>query len=172
MDTKKLVLSGEVNDKMYQTVVGFLSRTEGDFEIEIASGGGSTGAAFAIYDRLKLHSGKIKCTVFQASSAAVIIVQACAHRVAFTHSLMHLHYGTVGLSLSEDRLVSPAQVERILLEVKGGMQAYDRIILERGFKGSAEDLNKLYAAESSIVGEELLRLGLVDEVIDTVSMIK
>ncbi len=170
MDQKTLVLSGEVSGKMYQSVVSFLNRTKGDFKIQIASAGGSTDVAFAIYDRLKLHRGKIECTVFQASSAAVIIVQACAHRVAFTHSLMHLHYGTVGLSLSEDRLVSPTQVERILLEVKGGMQAYDRIIIERGFRGSSEDLNRLYTAESSLRGEELLRFGLVDEVIDTVSM--
>lgn len=172
METKTLVLSGEVNDKMYKSVVGFLNQTEGDFEIEIDSGGGSTRVAFMLYDRLKLHQGTIKCRMFEASSAAVIIVQACARRVAFTHSRMLLHYGTLTMSLPENQLMRPSQVERMLLETKKDMEAYDRIILTRGFKGDAEDLDRLYASDSSVFGAELLELGLVDELVDTVTAFK
>lgn len=166
----ELNLSGEINRKMLSSLIRFLGEHKSKSKLKIVfdSGGGSVMAAFQMYDQLRLHPAYIVGEVFHASSAATIIVQACDHRIAYTHSLMALHYGQAGIDLAENEWISGEKITRMLSEVMAGMKMYDAIILKRGFKGTQENLDALYKVNAGIIGNELLTLGLVDEIVDTV----
>ncbi len=138
----------------------------------INSQGGEIGSAFAIYDFIRAQErlyhgseklGGIVTGVVRghaASAASMILLQACAHRVATDHSRLHLHepaawdFGPVALSAMKDNAEELSKLEGIILGIVANRTGKHYDIIK----------DQLSRRETWMSAHEAKAWGLIDEV--------
>lgn len=98
VDTKrKIYIIGEIDQVAFATFTEQLDALLDEhptkpIEVELCSGGGEEGAAFAIYGKMNASTAPINITAYgEVQSAAVIILAAGDHRVINAETVLMVH---------------------------------------------------------------------------------
>ena len=166
-DGKVMSLTGEVecNDPPY--VAAALTDAKGkDLTIYIASPGGYTTPAMAVYDLIRSHTGWVTtvATGDCYSAAAEYLLQAGDHRMMTNHTLIMLHEGTV--DKSEGSWASTEawlKIER--MQRDRGYQFMIEVIRKAKPKTSMAQMKKMFQSDWILNADEALEWGLIDEIL-------
>jgi len=133
--------------------------------IWFTSQGGSVIHGLDIYDMLHSYPGQTTGLVINhAQSMAVIILQACAKRLANPNSQLLVH-DPILMGLSVKTLRNQGKLQKAL--DKDSRRIYDRIyrILSRRSGNSMTTIRKLCNKAEDMFADEALAIGLIDEIV-------
>jgi ATP-dependent Clp endopeptidase proteolytic subunit ClpP len=143
-------------------VVAALSDIKGDVEVRLNSPGGSVFDGLTIYNTLRDHSGQVSVVVdgLAASAASFIAMAADPGQLEMQpNGTMMIHKAWGGCVGDDDDMRATADV------LTGQTENIARIYAERGGRTVAEYMD-LMKAETWMVGQEAVDLGLADRVRD------
>ena len=134
-------------------------------QVTISSSGGSVGAGLAIYDILRLYSGKTTALVLgQACSMAAVILQGCKERLCAKYAQILVHEvraETVAFSL----LASSSKANQRLVDgLKSSQDCVYSILAERTGK-TLTQVSRLCKKDKYLTAEEALKFGLIDRIV-------
>jgi len=158
------VISQKLYDEYFFRAINTLrQRDVRNITVLFNTPGGSISAGFHFYDLLRSYPGEVTGIIeSQCSSMGVVVFQACAKRIVRPCSRMGLHWGRRQVSLSEVEWIDPERVAHEVARARGDIDRYDQVVM-RHFKGSKDDLWRLYRHEMTFVGREIVDAGLADE---------
>ena len=150
---------GGISAGMFQSAVGEFDKSD-DLSLRINSGGGVIDEAFAMYNIIRQHRGKVTAYVDAiAASSASYLIMAADEIVMAKNSLLMIHkpYGMAGGDADEFRKIAD-----VLDKYQGNLeQAYvDRTGLDR------ETINTLMNDETWFTADEGMEKGFIDRVDD------
>ena len=139
-----------------------------DIVVYIASPGGYTTPAMAIYDLFRAYPGYVTTVAVGDcfSAAAEFLLQAGDHRMATVHTLIMLHEGTV------DKQEGPwpsveAWMKLEKLQREKGYQFVLEILQKKKPIMTMARLKKMLQSDWILTAEEALEWGLIDEILTT-----
>jgi len=168
-----VLISGEINNPMCGEVkLDFLSlvlSSHKEITILFDCEGGNVQAALTIYDFIRILSiPVIGIVVGKCNSAASIVLQACDVRKATRHSEMRLHllnYSWGGTLDNNSQAVIRAQLQASKELWEKFVAIYARVMNKKKKK-----VRKLIARHDreliTMSAQEMLDLGLIDEIVD------
>jgi ATP-dependent protease ClpP protease subunit len=160
LSTWTIVLTGEVNDDMYNRLVKGLQlmTISGALEVNIllSSGGGHWDSGIAIFDTIRAYPKPVTIQVLgSAQSMATVILQAADTRLIGRNGFLMIHDG------EEGTMGSPGSVRAFAKHSKYVAETMYRIYAE-GSKQPASYWRKVCVHDCYLTAAEALDLGLVD----------
>lgn len=155
MEHKTIYLTGEVNDKMFNTLAkGMALLVYADYiTIVLNTDGGDFYQALAMYDMMKFSEVEIKVVcVGTVMSAGVIILNGGTERIALPNTQFMVHYGS---DVSESPQDAKQNMEMLKL-----MQS---IVAKRATKHK-RTVNSWFANDTYFSADKALEVGLIDKV--------
>lgn len=163
---REIYLLGEVNEDMgYRLIAAInqLKNTDEPIHIILNSEGGNETIGYAIYDCLMSIDNHITITGYgEVSSIASIIMQSGDVRKMSSNCDFMIHNGSIPTNeeMSQDSIIDMAEQLK-----KDNIKYYT--ILSDNSKFSIKQIQKLCEEEKSFTAAEALRVGFIDEVIET-----
>lgn len=165
-------LFGEIGDSWFSegitmdSVKDILnSNRSKDLLINLSSLGGSTNHAFAIYDMLKMHNGRVKANIIGMTASSGTIVALGADEVNMSDNALFLvHKPMLGTHGNADELREGAD----LLD-KVEIQAVN--VYKKKTGQPSEDISALMKENRWINAEEAKDFGFIDNIIDSSDLI-
>lgn len=161
---RKIVFSGSINEESTAELIAALLSmncyTDEEVTLIINSGGGHLDDGIGIYDCIRSLPYKTHGIVFgQASSAAVLILQACTMRTIGENSIIMVHAGSVGIDARHP--------EETFKQVKTSVDMVRRTtkILALACGIDVKLMSRRMRFGSSYVGQKAVDAGFVDNVL-------
>ncbi len=166
---RTILLKGAINEDTSMDFLSkllFLSRTEGDIQVILNSGGGDVVQGLAIHDSIKLCSCPVSILCYgDVQSIAAVILQASKSRVCHPTTQFMMHYGT----LHPPKTDSHDNIEALTVNSKHLNDIMRDIYLNRIFEKSPNfqrrKLHELLNKDTYLSATEALALGLIDKIL-------
>ena len=139
---------------------------DGEIALSITSAGGPSGSAMGFYDHVRyvLKPKLVTIGSGDVDSSGVILLQAGDTRYVTPHTTMLLH--AAGRTFDGNQRYTAHEVEAMLTEDRLKDSLYASIIAERSNgRLSAEQAQELMARTTVLTPLEMLRYGLIDEIL-------
>ncbi len=166
LDSRTLIISGPVTDKLCTSVISRLLVLEemdpkGEITAFINSPGGSADSGFAMYDMLKFISCPVRTIVNGICASAAVLVFLAGNegsRLTFPHSRFLIHQpSTGGRGTASDLHITAQQVLKL-------RDSYNQIISDATGR-SMEDLVEDAARDFWLSAPEAIEYKLADRII-------
>ena len=167
IETKTIVLVGEVDDDMFEMLaknLHALDTKSGEITIKLMSEGGSVTVARGIYDLIRGCKNVVRIQCYgEVASSATIILQAADRRIMAPNSKLMVHVGEEGAPRSKprdmDRLVQEHRVDEKWME-----DIYLKKIKEKKPRYTRKNLKAMLEYDTYLNPKQALELGLCDEI--------
>jgi ATP-dependent Clp protease protease subunit len=164
---RSVLLVGEITQESLSDLIPPVMRLDGvkhrdGIHLYITSPGGAGTAGLALYDFLKTRKNDITIIAHgECSSVAALILQAADRRILSPHTRMLLHFGMVDMEAKGN--VGGKAMQTASNEVLRLDETFLDILCERA-TASRTVLRSVLEAESFLHTNDILHLGLADEV--------
>lgn len=161
-----VIISGEVNSHMVDRVreaIDFAKQNQKKIlEVRINSNGGKVYAGMQIYDMIRNAPVRKRVGIVRgcARSMAVVILQACEERIAFSDARILMHH-TRFLEVTIKTLKNRAEVDLMLSCSEADEQRMNKLFMERTKKPLTE-IEALCDKDEDMTSQEALEFGLLD----------
>lgn len=167
VETKTIVLVGEVDEDMFEMLVKNLHALDtksGDITIKLMSEGGSVAVARGIYDIITGCKNIVRIQCYgEVASSATIILQAADVRIMSPNSKLMIHVGEESAPRSKpkdiDRLVQEHRKDEIWME-----NIYLEKIKQKKPRFTRKKLKDMLEYDTYLSPKEALDLGLCDKI--------
>jgi len=156
-----ILINGEIGwDITFAEFQNELNKETGDFEIQIASGGGSVFQGIQIYNAIKAYNkGKVTTVITSlAASMASYIALAGDTVKAYDNAVYMIHNASVYVSGDHYELRKKANI----------VEGLSAVLAKRYVSKTAKtdkEIKKMMDVETYLYGDEILANGFVDEII-------
>ena len=155
---KEFYIFGEISAQTARDIADFFNQNKNETTLHINSVGGEILSAITIYNLIK-QRGKVSISVDGLCASAATLICCSCKVTAAKNSLFMIH-----LPLAE--LYSLYNAEE-LQKISATLDKIKSLIVETyqsKLKISAEEIEKLMAAETYMTAEDALKIGLIDEI--------
>jgi len=164
---RSALIAGEITQASLTDIIPLVMRLDqkrhpDGIHLYVTSPGGAGTAGLALYDFLKTRKNDITIIAHgECSSVAALVLQAAFRRIVSPHTRMLLHFGMV--DMGDKGNVSGKAMQTAANEVLRLDETFLDILCERT-SASRSVLRKVLEAESFLHTNDILHLGLADEV--------
>ncbi|OGY48969.1 MAG: hypothetical protein A3B89_02990 [Candidatus Buchananbacteria bacterium RIFCSPHIGHO2_02_FULL_40_13] len=168
-------LGGEINEKMAMYVRDALMiLATNDYpaiKVIITSDGGNVTIGLAIYDMLKSYPGKITGVACGfCRSFAMVVLQACDHRLALPHIKIKIHNVLVDIEkLKSEVVLNRGRLDRFMASLAQDVrrdQEYINKIYSRRSGQPPKTIRQLSKSDRELTAKEALKLRLIDRIVE------
>lgn len=171
LPTRTIFISGEVDDSMYDQAsknLHVLDSTEGTITIILNSQGGDVFAGYGIYDLIKGCRNYVR--IYAAGSVmsmATVILQAADERISLPNTWHMIHVGSFGTEEQHARNTE-RWLEWSKKENSRTVDIYWEKIREKKPRYKKQDLIQMLNFDTIMNSDEMLELGLIDRIEDSI----
>jgi ATP-dependent Clp protease protease subunit len=167
LPTRTIFATGEVDDTMYELIsknLHILDSTEGTITIILNSEGGDVFAGYGIYDLIKSCRNYVRIYIVgSCMSMATVILQAADERISLPNTWCMVHVGS--MSLGEQHAINSERwLEWSKKENARTVEIYWEKIKQRKPRYKKQDLIELLKFDTIMSAQEMLDLGLIDNI--------
>ena len=137
-----------------------------DIQLNIASFGGAVSDAFAIYNSLKSHSGRITANIYGDSASAATLIAMAADEIKMADNVMFLIHNVQGMAVGDTE------------EMKKTIEVMDKLnnnivnVYKKRTGLNASKVKKFMNAEEWWTAKEAKDNGFIDKVVEPSDIIR